>query len=159
MNKHVFAAALLMLTAVTAMAQREGGAGGHGLPPGKWWDRPEMVRKLSLTDDQRRRLDAVYAGSANDLIDARAAVEKANVALRAELDQAQVNRTTLQRLARQLIEARGRLFEREVLMFADMRGVLSQQQWEWFREQSRRARLRDAAPNSDRGYPGNNRRQ
>ena len=157
MKKHFFAAALLILTAATATAQREGG--GPGLPPGKWWDRPEIVRKLSLTDDQRRRLDTIYAGSANELIDAKAAVEKANVALRAELDQTQVNRTNLQRIARQLIEARGRLFERELMMFADMRGVLSQQQWEWFREQSRRARLRGSLPNSDRGYPGNNRRQ
>jgi hypothetical protein len=51
------------------------------------------------------------------------------VALRGELDQSQLNRANIQRIAAHLSEARARLFERELGMLVDMRAVLSDQQW------------------------------
>jgi hypothetical protein len=145
MKKTMLLAALAALLTTTLFAQ------GPQLPPGKWWDRPEVVRVLALTEEQRTKLDDIFRAAANGLIDARADVEKANVALRGELDQPQVNRGNLQRLARQLNEARGRLFEREVMMFADMRGVLSQTQWSRLR--SEMERRRDQPPQQRRQRP------
>ena len=116
----LLAAAVLALVAASAGAQ---------LPPGKWWRRPEIAQNLGLTEDQQSKLDAVFRNSANDLIDLRGDVEKANVALRAELDQPQLNRANIQRIAAHLSEARGRLFERELMMLVDMRGVLTDPQW------------------------------
>ena len=110
----------LLLTATAAFAQ---------LPPGKWWRRPELITSLGLSDEQQSRLDAIFRSSANDLIDARAAVEKESIALRGELDQPQLNRTAIQHAATRLSEARGRLFSRELSMLIDMRGVLTEPQW------------------------------
>jgi Spy/CpxP family protein refolding chaperone len=111
----------LFVAATFAQAQQ--------LPPGKWWRREEVVRQLELTRDQQDKLDEVFRGAANDLIDAKANVDKLQVALRGELDRAQLRRTELQRLATQLSTARGKLFEREIMMLADMRGVLNEEQW------------------------------
>lgn len=119
-RRFLFAAALLTLGAV-AHAQQ--------LPPGKWWQRPEVVQELQLTNEQQQRLDEVFRAAANDLIDAKAAVEKLQVAIRGELDRPQVRRQELQRIASQLSDARGRLFERELMMLVDMRGVLTEEQW------------------------------
>lgn len=127
MKRRFLLAAAAALVTTTLFAQ------GPQFPPGKWWNQPEVLRTLALTPEQRTRLETIFREAANELIDARADVEKANVALRAELDQAQVNRANLQRVARQLSEARARLFEREVLMFADMRAVLTPTQWQQFR--------------------------
>jgi hypothetical protein len=121
MTRRLFLAAALIACAAIAQAQQ--------LPPGKWWQRPEIVSELQLTNEQQDRLDEVFRGAANDLIDAKAAVEKLQVAIRGELDRPQVRRAELQKIASQLSAARGRLFERELMMLVDMRGVLNEQQW------------------------------
>jgi hypothetical protein len=104
-------------------------ADAQQMPPGKWWRRPELVRELKLNQEQQDRLDEVFRTHANDLIDTRGEIEKIHIALRGELDRAQLRRTELQRLATQLTTARGRLFERELMMLVDMRGVLQEEQW------------------------------
>ena len=121
MTRRLFLAAALITCAAIAQAQQ--------LPPGKWWQRPEIVSELQLTNEQQDRLDEVFRGAANDLIDAKAAVEKLQVAIRGELDRSQVRRAELQKIASQLSAARGRLFERELMMLVDMRAVLTDQQW------------------------------
>jgi hypothetical protein len=87
------------------------------------------VRQLELTRDQQEKLDEVFRRAADDLIDAKASVEKLQIALRSELDRAQLRRQELQRLATQLTAARGKLFEHELMMLADMRGILNHEQW------------------------------
>ena len=121
MTKRLFLAVALLACAALAQAQQ--------LPPGKWWRRPEIIRELQLTADQQEKLDEVFRAAANDLIDTKADVEKLHVAIRAELDRPQLRKAELQRLATQLSAARGRLFERELMMLVDMRGVMSDQQW------------------------------
>ena len=83
--------ALIILAAwmitTTATAQQ--------MPPAKWWRRPEITRTLGLTSDQQSRLDAIFRGAANDLIDQRADTEKLSIALRGELDQPQLNRANV----------------------------------------------------------------
>lgn len=125
MKRLVLALALFVL-ATTASAM--------DLPPGKWWRRPEVIQMLSLTEEQQNRIEAISVKAANELIDLRGEVEKSNVALRAELDQPQLNRDAIRRIAVHLNEARGRLFERELMMLVDMRSVLSDAQWNRMRQ-------------------------
>ncbi|HUP46017.1 MAG TPA: periplasmic heavy metal sensor [Thermoanaerobaculia bacterium] len=99
------------------------------LPPGKWWRNPQIAQRLALEPEQQARLDAIFHDSASDLIDRRGEIEKLAIALRGELDQRKLDRQNLQRLAAALSQARGRLFERELMMLADMRGVLNDEQW------------------------------
>ena len=121
MTKRLLAAALLLFAAAIANAQQ--------LPPGKWWRQPRIVQQLSLTSEQQDRLDEVFRNAANDLIDAKGAVEKLQIALRGELERTQLRRGEIQRIAGQLNDARGRLFERELMMLVDMRAVLNDAQW------------------------------
>jgi len=121
MTKRLMLAAALVLAAAFANAQQ--------MPPGKWWQRPEIVQELGLTSEQQDKLDEIFRTAANGLIDAKGDVEKLQVALRGELDRAQIRRAEVLRIAGQLSDARGRLFERELTMLMDMRGVLSDQQW------------------------------
>jgi hypothetical protein len=121
MTRRILFAALLMLAASFASAQN--------LPPGKWWQRPEVVRELQLSNDQQEKLDDIFRSAANGLIDAKGEVEKLEIALRGELDKQQIQRAAVLRIARQLNEARGRRFEQELAMLVDMRAVLNDQQW------------------------------
>lgn len=106
-----------------------GAALAADLPPGKWWRRPEIVSALSLSGDQQEKLENVWRASSNDLIDMRGEVEKQNIALRAELDRPQLDRRAVQAAASRINAARARLFERELMMLVDMRGVLTDAQW------------------------------
>lgn len=121
MTRRIFFAVVLMLAASLATAQN--------LPPGKWWQRPEIVRELQLSNEQQEKLDDIFRAAANGLIDAKGEVEKLEIALRGELDRPQIQRAAVLRIARQLNEARGRRFEQELAMLVDMRAVLNDQQW------------------------------
>ncbi len=110
------------------------------LPPGKWWRRPEFVKQLDLSDEQQTRLDGIFRTASSELIDLRGDVEKLSIALRGELDQPQLNRDAVRKVANRLSEAQGKLFERELMMLVDMRGVLSNDQWARLRSELDRER-------------------
>lgn len=121
MTRRFLAAALLVLAATLAHAQQ--------LPPGKWWQRPQVVNELKLTDEQQTRLDAIFRQHAPALIDSKGDVEKLAIELRGELDQSKLDRAAIQKIAARLSDARGKLFEREIVMLVDMRAVLTEPQW------------------------------
>ena len=130
-------AVLILLLTVTAFAQ---------IPPGRWWRRPDIIQRLELTDEQQSRLDAIFRGAATDLIDLKAEMDKQQIALRGELDQPQLNRAAIRQIAVRLNEARSRKFERELMMFVDMRAALTDPQWNRMRvELDRMAEDRAAA--------------
>jgi hypothetical protein len=105
--------------------------GAHAQPmPGKWWRREDIAQKLELNREQQRRLDEIFQSVAEQLIDDKAMTNKLELQLRGELDRPQLRRTEIQRIAGQLNTVRGRLFERELMMLVDMRGVLEEEQWQ-----------------------------
>jgi hypothetical protein len=126
--------------AAIVLATIAGSAFAQQLPPGRWWHRQELVSTLSLTEEQQSRLDAIFAAAANDLIDAKADVEKGEIALRSELDQPALNRENIRKVAMRLNDARNRKFTRELMMLVDMRSVLSDQQWNRMRTELDRVR-------------------
>lgn len=105
-----------------------------GLPPGKWWRRAEVAERLALTSEQQVRLDEVFRNNAKELVDLKAETEKRSIDLRGALEQQELNRTEVQTAAARVSEARGKLFEREVMMLVEMRSVLNGQQWARLRE-------------------------
>jgi Spy/CpxP family protein refolding chaperone len=119
--KRLLLAAFVLVFATSAFAQN--------LPAGKWWRRPEIVQILNLAEEQQDKLEGIFRTASSDLIDLRGEVEKANINLRGDLDQAQLDRAAIRRDAQKLSEARGRLFERELTMLVDMRAVLNEAQW------------------------------
>lgn len=125
--------AILLLSTAAAIAA-EGLRPAAGMPPGKWWSRPEIVKQLGLTKEQRDKLDEIFRSTASTLIDLKGDVEKRTIDLRGQLDQEQLNRQAIQAAATRLNEARGKLFERELMMLVDMRGVLTPEQWNQFRD-------------------------
>lgn len=129
--KRAFLVTLIFVVAESAFAQ-------SAMPPGKWWRRPEIVQSLNLSEEQQERLETIFRAASSDLIDLRGEVEKQNIALRGDLDQAQLDRATIRRDAQKLSDARGRLFERELTMLVDMRAALNDAQWYRMRNQLER---------------------
>jgi Spy/CpxP family protein refolding chaperone len=139
-RRWIVAAALLVATSVLEAQQ---------LPPGKWWRRDEVGRQLSLNAEQQNRLDTIFRDASGALIDARGEVEKASILLRSELDSNQLDRAAIQKLAARVTDARGKLFERELMMLVDMRAVLTEPQW---------ARMRNFLDRMNQDRPNQQRR-
>lgn len=133
MMKRFLLCAALVLTLATSVSAAP-------LPPGKWWRRPEFATNLQLTNDQQVHLDLIFRMAANDLIDLRAEAEKTSIAIRSELDQQQLNRENLRKLAARLSETQGKLFDKELMMLVDMRSVLNDEQWGRLRSELDRPR-------------------
>ena len=151
MTRRFVVAAVLLAAATLAHAQ--------ALPPGKWWRRDAVVRELALSADQQARLDRVFASAAENLIDARGEVEKAQIALKAALDERTPDRAAIQKVAARVNAARGRMFELELMMLLDMRSVLTEPQWNRMRgfldrvEEQRRNRPPDGGPDGPPNGP------
>src|SRR5581483_3004347 len=95
-RRFVIAAVISLASIASLAAQPPGrgpgrGGGDHGGPPGRWWDRPEMVEKLKLTADQQKKLDEVFQQSRPRLIDLHAALEKEELALEPLMQAAQLD--------------------------------------------------------------------
>ncbi|HEY0592728.1 MAG TPA: periplasmic heavy metal sensor [Thermoanaerobaculia bacterium] len=140
MKRTLIGAIALALVASALVAQE--------MPPGKWWQRQEIVRDLGLTNEQRDRLDGIFRDSAPQLVELRDATQKKAQELRAQIDRPVLDREAIQRAAADVSEARARLFERELMMLVEMRGVLNQQQWTRFRDaiENRQQMQRRGAP-------------
>jgi hypothetical protein len=110
------------------------------LPPGRWWRRPEIVNMLGLSAEQQEKLEAIYRTAAPDLIDAKADVDKQNIALRGELDAPQLDRTAIRAAGKRLNDARAKLFDRELMLLVDMRGTLTEPQWNRMRNELQKMR-------------------
>lgn len=134
MKMNVLGAVFAALLASAAAAQE--------MPQGKWWQRPEIVRELALSGEQRERLDTIFRGTAPGLIELRSEAQKKAVELRNQLDRPTLDRESIQRAATEVSEARARLFERELMMLVEMRGVLNQQQWNRFRSNIEKRTMR-----------------
>lgn len=130
----------LLLCAVFALTLATFADAAPPFPRGKWWRRPDMARQLALTDEQQTKLDSIFRSAANELIDLRGETEKLSIALRSELDQPQLNRDNLRKLAVRLSDVQGKLFERELMMLVDMHSVLSNEQWSRLRTELDRER-------------------
>ena len=59
------------------MERAFGGAGAHG----QWWNNPNIVKQLKLTDDQRKAMDGIMQDHRMKLIDLQANLEKAEVTM------------------------------------------------------------------------------
>lgn len=128
MIRKLLVAAALMVAAAVLEAQGPPPPGGP-LPHGKWWRRPEVAENLDLTREQQQKLDEVFNAASTELIDTKAEMRKLEIQLRSELERTQLRRQEIHRIATQLNAARGKLFERELMLLVDMRSVLEDSQW------------------------------
>ncbi|HEY0142533.1 MAG TPA: periplasmic heavy metal sensor [Thermoanaerobaculia bacterium] len=147
MTGRTLVAGVLLLAATILSAQPQ------PLPPGKWWQRPEVVKDLALSNEQQDRLDNIFRAAANELIDLKAEADKLQVQLRGELDRTQLRRAEIKALGTKLSDARSKLFERELTMLLDMRAVLSDRQWEQMRSHLEREDHRRGGPPGGRRQP------
>ena len=93
-----------------------------------WWDSP-MVRDINLTEDQRRQVQEVVRDYRGKLIDARAAVEKAEGDVEDLFNDDQLDARRAGEAVDKLVASRGEMTRAFAQMSLKLRTVLTPQQW------------------------------
>jgi Spy/CpxP family protein refolding chaperone len=118
------------------------GPGGPGGPPrprsingmragpgGKWWDNPDMVKKLVLTAEQQKKMDDVFQQSKLKLIDLEAALQKEEVILDGLMRGPQLDDAKILPSVDRIAQDRAELEKADARFLLGIRHVLTPEQW------------------------------
>jgi Spy/CpxP family protein refolding chaperone len=100
-----------------------------GMNGGRWWNNPEMIEKLKLTDDQRKAMDQILLDHRKDLIDKRGAVEKAELDLEPLMQDDQPTEGKVLAQIDKVAQARAELEKANARFLLAIRAKLSSEQW------------------------------
>jgi Spy/CpxP family protein refolding chaperone len=131
-----------ILAMAVSVAAAAGSAGAQGLdvPPGRWWERPEVVRRLDLEPEQQRRLESLAVEHARRMIDLKAAVEKAELELRLRASTEPFEPKDVRESFAALQQVRSRLEAERFELLIGIRQTLAPEQWRVLRELGRERR-------------------
>jgi len=100
-----------------------------GLRGGRWWNEPAMIEKLKLTDDQRKAMDQILLEHREKLIDMRAALDKAELAMEPLMQDDQPNESQILAQIDKVAQARAELEKANARFLLAIRAKLSPDQW------------------------------
>lgn len=133
----------LLATGLQAQGPVPGGGPGFGdhrapferaLGPmgerGRWWNNPQMIEKLKLTDAQRKAMDETLQAHREKLIDLRANLEKAELGMEEQMrDEEQPNEGKILAQIDKVAAARAELEKANARFLLAIRAKLTPEQW------------------------------
>lgn len=111
--------------------ERAFGLGGHH---GRWWNNPNIVSQLKLTDDQRKAMDSIFLAHREKLIDLHANLSKAELELQPLMSQDQPNDSAILSQVDKIAAARTELERANARFLLDIRAKLTPDQWKTVRD-------------------------
>ena len=112
------------------MEQALGMGGGHG----RWWNNPDMIQQLKLTDDQRKAMDSILQAHREKLVDLRGNLEKAEIEMQPMLQQDTLDKSAILAQVDKIAQARTELERANAHFLLDLRGKLTPEQWKTVRD-------------------------
>jgi periplasmic protein CpxP/Spy len=100
-----------------------------GLAGGQFWNNPNLVKQLNLTDDQRKAMDGILQDHRLKLIDLQATLQKAEVAMDPLMKADTPNRGAIEAQIDKIVAARADLEKANSRFLLDIRLQLNPDQW------------------------------
>ena len=98
-------------------------------PPGRWWDDPEFIKKLGLSDDQQKKMDEIFNTNRLKLIDLFAAVQKEEAIMEPLVAADPPDENKLLAQIDRVAQARAELEKANARMLLGIRRQLTHEQW------------------------------
>ncbi|MGZ4826084.1 MAG: Spy/CpxP family protein refolding chaperone [Terriglobales bacterium] len=131
-----------MVPSGLGMGQGMGSGPGMGRGPmGKWWTNSALVQKPGLNDTQTQKIEKIFQDHRTQLIDLRANVEKAEVALQPLVEADHPNEVQVTAQIDKIAQARANLEKSNAQMLLAIRQVLTVDQWKQLRSQPGMGRM------------------
>jgi Spy/CpxP family protein refolding chaperone len=96
---------------------------------GQFWNNPNLVTKLALTDDQRKAMDGILQDHRLKLIDLQATLQKAELAMGPLMKADTPDRAAIEAQIDRVVSARGELEKANARFLLDIRMQLKPDQW------------------------------
>ena len=135
-----------------AMQHRPPMEGMFGLGGGQFWNNPNLVKQLNLTDDQRKAMDGILQDHRMKLIDLQATLQKAEVAMIPLMKADTPDRAAIETQIDRVVSARADLEKANARFLLEIRMQLKPDQWKQLqtmhenRMARERMRERDGGP-------------
>jgi periplasmic protein CpxP/Spy len=100
-----------------------------GLAGGQFWNNPNLVKQLNLTDDQRKAMDGILQDHRMKLIDLQANLQKAEVTMTPLMKADTPNRSAIEGQIDKVVQARADLEKANARFLLDIRMQLTADQW------------------------------
>jgi Spy/CpxP family protein refolding chaperone len=104
---------------------------------GRWWVDAALVQRLGLTEDQQKKIEALFQQSRFKLIDLSAAVEKEEAIMEPLLESDHPEEAKVLAQIDHIAQARAELEKANARMLLGFRTVLSQEQWKKLQAEDR----------------------
>jgi Spy/CpxP family protein refolding chaperone len=99
------------------------------MPPGKWWDRADIVRKLKLTQDQRKKMDEIFQDLRGRLMETNFSLDKEEAVLEPLMEASSLDDSKILPQIDRIAQARADLEKVEARLVLGLRHVLTAEQW------------------------------
>jgi Spy/CpxP family protein refolding chaperone len=96
---------------------------------GRFWNNPRIVERLKLTEEQRKEFDDIFLAHREKLIDLRASLQKAELALEPLMRDAQPNEAKILAQIDKIAQARAELEKANAAFWLAIRSKLTAEQW------------------------------
>jgi Spy/CpxP family protein refolding chaperone len=135
-----------------------GPQGAHG----RFWNDPQIVDQLKLTEDQRKAMDQILLDHREKLIDMRGNVEKAELAMEPLMSADQPNESEILAQIDKVAQARAELEKANARFLLALRAKLTPEQWKQLQamhnqrhegREGMKRRWKDGGPGRDQGPP------
>jgi Spy/CpxP family protein refolding chaperone len=100
-----------------------------GFVNGQFWNNPDVVKQLNLTDDQRKAMDGILQEHRLKLIDLQATLRKAEVEMIPLMKADTPNRAEIEAQIDKVVSARADLEKANARFLLDIRMQLKPDQW------------------------------
>ncbi len=153
-----------LFTAGTAVAQGPGIGPGFGdnRPPMermmgprgqnvRWWNNPQMIDKLKLTDEQRKAMDGILLEHREKLIDLHANLQKAELAMDPLINDDQPNEAKILAQIDKVAQARADLEKANARFLLAIRAKLTPDQWKQLQAERQARRMNHPGWGQGRG--------
>lgn len=101
----------------------------RGGPPGRWWNNPEMVKKLGMTGDQVKKMDDIFQQMRFKLIDLNGNLRKEEATLDPLIQADRPDDAKLLPQIDRVANARAELEKMNARLLLSIRHVLTVDQW------------------------------
>ncbi|MGO9229429.1 MAG: Spy/CpxP family protein refolding chaperone [Bryobacteraceae bacterium] len=98
-------------------------------PAGKWWDNPDLAKRLNLTGEQQKKMDEVFQQNRLRMIDLHAALEKEEATLDPLIEAANPDDSKVLPQIDRVAQARAELEKANARLLLGLRHVLTPEQW------------------------------
>jgi Spy/CpxP family protein refolding chaperone len=99
------------------------------MPPGKWWDRSDVIKKLKLKADQRKQMDQVFQEMRGRLMELNMSVDREEAALEPLMEASPLDDSKILPQIDRIAQARADLEKMEARLVLGLRHVLTADQW------------------------------